>query len=168
MRLTKQYAYGLLASAPEELYMPIYHELKTINELLKAETSYVNIIEFDREEFKELREILKEDYQPLLINFLEVLAEDGLLNRLDTIVEDYQYGLIEENVLYEAEVASATPLSSEFKEKIKQFIGQRWGENYLLDFTVDEKLIGGVRLQINDAVIDTTFRSRINQILREV
>lgn len=168
MRLTKQYAYGLLASAPEELYMPIYHELKTINEVLKAETSYVNIIEFDREEFKELREILKEDYQPLLINFLEVLAEDGLLNRLDTIVEDYQYGLIEENVLYEAEVASATPLSSEFKEKIKQFIGQRWGENYLLDFTVDEKLIGGVRLQINDAVIDTTFRSRINQILREV
>lgn len=168
MRLTKQYAYGLLASAPEELYMPIYHELKTINELLKAETSYVNIIEFDREEFKELREILKEDYQPLLINFLEVLAEDGLLNRLDTIVEDYQYGLIEENVLYEAEVASATPLSSEFKEKIKQFIGQRWGENYLLDFQVDEKLIGGVRLQINDAVIDTTFRSRINQILREV
>lgn len=168
MRLTKQYAYGLLASAPEELYMPIYHELKTINELLKAEKSYVNIIEFDREEFKELREILKEDYQPLLINFLEVLAEDGLLNRLDTIVEDYQYGLIEKNVLYEAEVASATPLSSEFKEKIKQFIGQRWGENYLLNFQVDEKLIGGVRLQINDAVIDTTFRSRINQILREV
>ena len=168
MRLTKQYAYGLLASASEDLYMPIYHELQKMNEILENEPEYVNILEFDIEEFKQFRELLKDDFQPLLINFLEVLAEDGLLNRLDTIVEDYQFGLIEANVLYEAEISSASPLSSEFKEKIKSFIGQRWGENYLLDYQVDNKLIGGIRLKINDAIIDTTFRSRINQILREV
>lgn len=168
MRLTKQYAYGLYASLPDELKVPMYHELEQIINIFDNVPEYVNIIAYDVEEFRYLRKMLADEVHPLLVNLLEVLAEDGLLNRLDTIAEDYQMLLVEANLLYDVKVSSATTLSSAFKNHIEELIQQRWGQDYLLTYKVDKQLIGGVRLEVNDAVVDTTFRSRIDQILREV
>jgi F0F1-type ATP synthase, delta subunit (mitochondrial oligomycin sensitivity protein) len=47
-------------------------------------------------------------------------------------------------------------------------VQQRWGENSMIYYQIDKNLIGGIRLEVNGAVIDTTFRSRIDQIIREV
>lgn len=168
MRLTKQYASGFLATLPEELMVPMYYELKKMSSIFEKSTDYINIVEFDLEEFDQFRKILKDEFHPLLINFLEVLAQDGLLNRLDTIIEDYELSLIEANVLFDVRVTSARELSADFKEKIEKLVQERWGNNYLLAFKVDKALIGGVRLEVNEAVVDTTFRSRIDQILRGV
>lgn len=168
MRLTKQYAEGLLQAAPLEEKVSIYYELIQLCESLKRTNDYVTFLEFEPEEMAHFRELLIDEYHPLTINFLEVLAEDGMLHRLETILIDYQNGLIEENLLQEVKVYSAAPLSQNLKEKIEQMIQLNWGSDYLLDFYVNRDLIGGIRLEVNDAVIDTTFRSRINQILREV
>lgn len=168
MRLTRQYAYGFLASVAEEEKVSMYYELREVSDLFADLGEYVSIVEFVPEEMEHLTEFLDEAYHPLIVNFIRVLVQDGLLSRLDTIVEDYRFGLVEEGLFVEVEIASASPLSQEFKEKIKQLIQENWTAHYMLNFTVNSDLIGGVRLEANNAVIDTTFRSRINQILREV
>lgn len=168
MRLTRQYAYGFLASIPEEDRLKMYYELQEISEVLAELEGYVAVVEFIPEEMDKLSELLGDAFHPLAVNFLRVLAQDSLLNRLDTIVEDYRFGLVEAGLLVEVNVSSAAPVSEAFKEKIGQLIQENWTTDYILNFTVDSSLIGGVRLEANNAVIDTTFRSRINQILREV
>ena len=168
MRLTRQYAYGFLASVPDEDKLAMYYELQKLSEILAELEGYVAILEFRPEEMEEFIELLADDFHPLIINFLRVLAQDSLLNRLDTIAEDYRFGLVEADLLVEVNISSAAPMSDEFKEKITQLIRENWTTDYILNFTVDSDLIGGVRLEANNAVIDTTFRSRINQILREV
>ncbi len=168
MRLTRQYAYGFLASVPTEDKLTMYYELQRLSEVLAELEGYVAVVEFIPEEMEKLGELLGDDFHPLAINFLRVLAQDSLLNRLDTIVEDYRFGLVEAGLLVEVKVSSAAPVSAAFKEKIAQLIQENWTTDYILNFTVDSDLIGGVRLEANNAVIDTTFRSRINQILREV
>lgn len=168
MRLTKQYAYGFLASLADDAKLPIYYELKQINELLVDLVEYVSIIEFIPEEMENFSEILDGKFDPLVVNFIKVLVQDGLLSRLDTITEDYRFGLVEAELLTEVNVSSAKSLSVAFKENIKKLIQENWTTDFMLNFTVDSDLIGGVRLEVNNAVIDTTFRSRINQILREV
>lgn len=168
MRLTRQYAYGFLASVADEEKLPMYYELKKIDDLLVDLGEYVSIVEFIPEEMENFSEILADKFHPLAVNFIRVLVQDGLLSRLDTIIEDYRFGLVEAELLAEVNVSSAQPLSEAFKEKIKQLIQENWTTDFMLNFTVDSDLIGGVRLEVNNAVIDTTFRSRINQILREV
>ena len=168
MRLTRQYAYGFLASVSDEDKLSIYYELQKTTEILTDLENYVSILEFDPEEMEKFSELLGDEFRPLVINFLRVLAQDGLLNRLDTITEDYRFGLVEEDLLVEVSVSSASPLSEEFKNKIGQLVQENWTKSYMIDFTVNSDLIGGVRLEANNAVIDTTFQSRINQILREV
>lgn len=168
MRLTRQYAYGFLASVADEEKLPMYYELKKIDDLLVDLGEYVSIVEFIPEEMENFSEILADKFHPLAVNFIRVLVQDGLLSRLDTIIEDYRFGLVEAELLAEVNVSSAQPLSEAFKENIKQLIQENWTTDFMLNFTVDSDLIGGVRLEVNNAVIDTTFRSRINQILREV
>ena len=168
MRLTRQYAYGFLASVADEEKLPMYYELKKIDDLLVDLEEYVSIVEFIPEEMENFSEILADKFHPLAVNFIRVLVQDGLLSRLDTIIEDYRFGLVEAELLAEVNVSSAQPLSEAFKENIKQLIQENWTTDFMLNFTVDSDLIGGVRLEVNNAVIDTTFRSRINQILREV
>lgn len=168
MRLTKRYAYGLLASLESEEKLPIYYELKEISELLANLEDYVSIVEFIPEEIDYFTKVLAGEFHPLAVNFVDVLAQDGLLGRLDTVIEDYRFGLVESGILTKVSVSSARPLSEKFKEKIQHLIQENWTKDFMLNYNVDSNLIGGVRLEVNNAVIDTTFRSRINQILREV
>ena len=168
MRLTRQYAYGFLASVSDEEKLPMYYELKKIDDLLVDLEEYVSIVEFIPEEMESFSKILAGKFHPLVINFIRVLVQDGLLSQLSTIIEDYRFGLVEADLLAEVNVSSAKPLSEAFKEKIKKMVQENWTTDFMLNFTVDSDLIGGVRLEVNNAVIDTTFRSRINQILREV
>jgi len=168
MRLTKQYAYGLFSSISDENPVDFYHELNRLAQMMNTLPEYVHLVEFKPEEFSTIREILTDEIDPLLINFLEVLARDRMLSRLETITEDYRLALIEENLLYNVRVFSASQLSSESKNNIEQLVERRWGNDYLLSYEIDENILGGIRLEVNGAIIDTTFRSRIDQIIREV
>ena len=168
MRLTKQYAVALLTSMPDENAVGIYHDLVRVADVFGNIPEYVSMVDFNPEDFSIIREILEEEYEPIIVNFLEVLAQDGMFSRLNTIIEDYRLALVEENLLYDVKVSSATSLESSAREHIEQLIENRWGSAYLINYKVDKQILGGIRLEVNGAVIDTTFRSRIDQIIREV
>lgn len=168
MRLTKQYAYALLNSVSEDEAVSIYYELKRMTEIFKQAPDYVSVLEFQPEEFKTVRDLLTDDLDEKTLNLLEVLAQDRLLSQLETVAEDYRLVLIEENLLFNVKVYSAKPLEESKKEDILKMVESRWGNNYTTEFVVEKNILGGIRLEINGAVIDTTFRSRIDQIIREV
>lgn len=168
MRLTKQYANALLKSTSKEEAVAVYKELINVTDLFEQFPEYIGLIEFQTEEFKAVRSILTDNVEPLVLNFLEVLAEDRLLSQLETVIEDYRLVLVENNLLFEVKVYSSTPLSEDNKAQLVQMIESQWGSDYLIDYRVDPKTLGGIKLVVNGAVIDTTFRSRIDQIIREV
>lgn len=168
MRLTKQYAHALFAAMQDARSVEFYHELIRVEKILKNLPEYVTAVDFQPEKFSLIRETLEEGFDPLLVNFLEVLAQDGMLSRLDTVIEDFRILLVEENLLHDVKVYSAVPLNETSKKHIERLVENRWGTDYLMEYKVNKQIIGGIRLEVNGAVIDTTFRSRIDQIIREV
>jgi ATP synthase F1 delta subunit len=168
MRLTKQYAYALLASIPDENAVGFYHDLVRVANVFENIPEYIRLVDYKPEEFSLIRETLEEEYHSIIVNFLEVLAQDGMLSRLNTVIEDYRLALVEENLLFDVKVYSAKPLIPTAKEHIEKLVENRWGSTYLIEYRVDKKILGGIRLEVNGAIIDTTFRSRIDQIIREV
>src|SRR5699024_658541 len=168
MRLTKQYAYALLASVSEGSSIDVLFQLQELTRILKDSEQYVHALDVKAEDFQNLRAILSDGFDPIVINFLEVIAEEGMLHRLETITEDYYLILVEENILFDVQVYSANSLGEQTKTQIETLVHNRWGENSMIHYQIDKNLIGGIRLEVNGAVIDTTFRSRIDQIIREV
>lgn len=168
MRLTKQYAYGLLASISEESSIDVLFQLQELTNIFKNTETYVHALDVKAEDFQYIRTILKDEIDPMVINFLQVITEEGMLHRLDTITEDYYSILVEENILIDVQVYSAIRLGDQTKKQIETLVNTRWSENAIIHYQIDKDLIGGIRLELNGAVIDTTFRSRIDQIIREV
>src|SRR5690625_346734 len=128
MRLTKQYAYGLFASISKESSIEVLLQLQELVEIFNQKKEYMYALDTQVEDFQNMRDILNAEVDPMIINFLEVIAEDGMLHRLETITEDYRLILVEENILFDVNVYSAKDLSDQVKNKVEKLVKNRWGE----------------------------------------
>ena len=70
MRLTKQYAYALLASVSEESSIDVLFQLQELTRILKDSEQYVHALDVKAEDFQNLRTILNDGFDPIVINFL--------------------------------------------------------------------------------------------------
>ncbi len=62
---------------------------------------------------------------------------------------------------------SARPLSEEQKRELINSLAKRTGRDVILTVEVDEKLMGGMSVQIGDSIIDGSIRGHLTQ-LREM
>ncbi|GAA1265516.1 F0F1 ATP synthase subunit delta [Kitasatospora nipponensis] len=58
-------------------------------------------------------------------------------------------------------VTTAVPLSDSQKERLTGALGRLYGRAVLLNIDVDPRVVGGVRVQIGDEIIDGTVSSRL-------
>ena len=67
-----------------------------------------------------------------------------------------------------ATVSSARPLTAAQVTAVAKSLSQTYGRDVLINAEVDADLIGGIRIQIGDDVIDGTVASRLNELRREL
>ena len=97
-----------------------------------------------------------------IVNFLfrrRLLSETpDILERLDKII-NY------ENRTVEAKVSTARKLRGKFKKELLSFLKKRYrAKGVILAEKLDEELLGGVRVEVNDEVINLTVRNKINEL----
>jgi F-type H+-transporting ATPase subunit delta len=63
-----------------------------------------------------------------------------------------------------AEVVSAAPLSDEQKKRLAKTLKKQAGRDVKIDISVDESLIGGLRVKLGSSMIDTSIRSKLDAL----
>jgi len=63
-------------------------------------------------------------------------------------------------------VTSAVELSPDLRETLRQGLAKATGRNVQLNTTVDPSLIGGVRVQLGNTIIDGSVRRRLQSVAR--
>jgi len=61
-------------------------------------------------------------------------------------------------------VESALPLSAELRKEIEHRVKTTYGKQAEIDESVDASLVGGMRVRIGDAAIDSTIATKIQQM----
>lgn len=112
-----------------------------------------------------LKQVLGNDANPYLVNFMMLLVDKRRIVFLEPIVEQYLNLLRKLNQTVLAEVTSATELSDSQKqnviEKVKAIAQARDVE---LKTSVDPDLIGGVIIKVGSKVIDASIRGQLRRI----
>ncbi|KPQ26755.1 MULTISPECIES: F0F1 ATP synthase subunit delta [unclassified Halomonas] len=106
----------------------------------------------------------EEDGGDALRRFLDTLADEGRLNALPYIANQFERLRAEHEQRVEVTVTSAYKLDSKQKTKLSNALKKRLNREISITTQVDKSLIGGVILRAGDTVIDGSVRGRLNRL----
>jgi len=96
---------------------------------------------------------------------LNFLVRRRLISKSDDILTRLQNILNKEKGIMIAKITSAQKLSGEVKKDIAHFLKKNYSaqEIFLEEYT-DEHVLNGVKIEINNEVIDLTLKNKIGQL----
>ncbi|MBU0744964.1 MAG: F0F1 ATP synthase subunit delta [Gammaproteobacteria bacterium] len=103
---------------------------------------------------------------PKAINLVRLLAERKELYLLSDVADSYQKLFFAHNKMLEVKVFSARQLTVGQKESLLSALKERYQKEILLQCDIDDELIGGAVMYIEDKVIDSSIRG-ILQLLKQ-
>ena len=103
---------------------------------------------------------------PLLMNFLRVLNDKGRLGLLADIEMAYDEQLGVQTGKVEVDVTVAQPLTPDELEQVRRRVSQALGKEAVVHPHVDDSIIGGLILRVQDQLIDASVRYQL-QAMKE-
>ncbi|HEY6551349.1 MAG TPA: ATP synthase F1 subunit delta [Solirubrobacterales bacterium] len=108
------------------------------------------------------------DANPELLNFLKLLIEKGRMQEVFRIRRQFEELWKQENRRIDVTVTSAVELDRAVVEKVGEEIERQTGRKVELASRVDDKIIGGIVLQVGNMVLDASIRSRLDKLRKSV
>jgi len=106
--------------------------------------------------------------EPIVLNFLQLLAEKHRLPAVHRIRRDFEARWAEHNKLLPVTVTSAIDLTYETVGQIASNIEQQTGRTVQLERKVDDNILGGLIVQVGNMVLDASIRNRLEQLRKQV
>ena len=97
----------------------------------------------------------------IMKSFISLLFDKGRIGFLEGINDFYQELADDLKGIARASVVSATELSDDAIEKIRQGLSKRTGKEVILDVKQDPGLIGGIVTRIGDLVLDGSVKTQL-------
>ncbi|MBI3952853.1 MAG: ATP synthase F1 subunit delta [Candidatus Doudnabacteria bacterium] len=104
----------------------------------------------------------------ILDNFVTALAENNQVSLFSQIEEEFHKIELESKGIKQAEVVSSHALTHENEKKILDELNKLVSVKIELKKRIDEGLMGGVVIRLDDKVIDASTRSNLEQLKQEL
>lgn len=97
----------------------------------------------------------------LIGNFLRLVARNGRLFALPTIITEFRRLAAEARGEIAADVTSATPLNRDQITALSEALRARVGKRVTLNEHVDPSLIGGLQVKVGSQMIDSSLKTKL-------
>lgn len=163
------YARSLLELAEQEdISDTIGSELDQLGEVLTENPVFVQFLAdpgiSQDHRARVLHETFKGKISPLLFNFIGVLNLKGRLKHLADIISAYSDLMDEKHGKVEVDVTTAHRLSEDELLTVRQKVSSALKRDAVLHQYVDESIIGGIILRVQDKMIDGSVKQQIKSI----
>ena len=167
--LYSRYAIAFVELAKEsklDLYS-LRNETNALTQIFKKElrlTRFLSINSIKLESKYEVIDNVFKDFNHLLINFIKLIVSKNRSAFIydilkETLKELDSYLTIEKGVVY-----SSTKLSEENLNKLKKALEKKINKTLDLTNVVDESIIGGFKICLENSIYDSTINTRLNKL----
>lgn len=101
-------------------------------------------------------------------NLARLLVESGRIEEATEIDEEFQRLADEQAGRVRATVTTAIELGSADRERVRRELSRRLDKEVTLSVLVDPRILGGMKLQYGDRVVDATVATRLEQLRRRL
>ena len=150
----------------------VYNALTTLNELVQTDGQFRTFIQSKRitgeDKIKILNTVLGEYGQPLVSELVSYFEGSHALHQLQNVTNlfDRRYKAGKNIVSVEGTVASE--LDESEIVSLKSSLNSALGKNIDLFIKVDDSLIGGIRLRIENTFLDATVQNQLYTLKQEL
>lgn len=170
---TLAYAQSLLDLAGEQASPEgIGEELGQIAEIIEQQPTFAAYLADPGISNDERAKVLKDTFagkvSPLMWNFLGVLNLKRRLKDIPAIAAAFDDLLDEKLGKIEVDVTVAQKLSADQLEQVRQRVSQALKKDAVVHQYVDESIIGGLLLRVQDKLIDASVKSQLNAMREQL
>lgn len=117
---------------------------------------------------KLIRDLLKNDCSIEIFNFINILSENHRLIILPEIYKIFNELVLEDQKRANAILESAYELSRSDCEEFEKILSNKFGKKISVQVKVNPELIAGVKITINDKVIDSSIQGRLTTLATQI
>ena len=118
--------------------------------------------EVNDEDFVSVLKVAFTNLDDLNLNFLRLLKKKNRLNLLPSIASYFQE-IVDDNAgIVRGEVIAAVSIENDLSE-IESSLSKKLNKKVILSSSIDQSIIGGIKIRIGDRLFDGTVKSKLNR-----
>ncbi|MCF0108851.1 MAG: ATP synthase F1 subunit delta [Erysipelotrichaceae bacterium] len=161
------YADALFELGKQEAKVEQYKlDLLEMKQIYEMSDELRKVLESPRIAKADKKAILRRLYagEPFVMNFLQVLADRDRYRLFPDIVDAYVEKANELLGIEVAECTSAVALDEKSAAALQKALEKKLNKRVEMKFRIDPEIIAGIRVRINDEVMDNTILHRLNEL----
>ena len=171
--VSKNYSDALFALAREDQKLELFKEqLDLVTDSVKQDAKFDAVMahpKISKDEKKAMMEaVFGKSIDHMLLNFLKLLIDKGRFSKIDEIRKEFRKEYNKFHNIQVVYVTSAKPLADADVKKLQEKLEAKLDKKVDFVLAVDEDLIAGIRIKINDQIIDNTAFGRLQRLKRNV
>ncbi len=112
---------------------------------------------------------LNKGQNPKILDFLSIVISKGRQKDIVSILKFFTHMTLTSKNIGEADVISAKALTNEQKTMLeKKLVDTTSFDKFIVNYNVDESLIAGIKIKIDDKVFDTSLKTKILDISKNL
>lgn len=107
---------------------------------------------------------MSSDANPFTRNLLRLLVDNGRLAELPSVAATFRELVKQQLGQLDVSITTAVELPAALRAQLEERLSTSTGKQVTLHTSVDPEIIGGLVVQHGDTLIDTSLRSRLDQL----
>jgi F-type H+-transporting ATPase subunit delta len=115
-----------------------------------------------------LFKIFGETLSPIALHWMNLIVDQGRQRRLPAIIEAFFTLTQDAREKITAEIITSVPLSEDLAKRLENELSKVTKKRVFLKPVVDDSILGGVIVKVDNKVIDGSVRNRLEEIKKEM
>lgn len=167
--ITSEYAKALFMLASEKECTEEYkNALETVDEVFKENPAYVDFLYTFAIPLEERLAALEKAFSLVLprdvLSFLKILCEKKHITEFSECAQYYYTLYNKVDKISNVKVTSAIELTDSEKEQLKEKLEKSGNKTVVIDYVVDESIIGGLIVEADGKIIDSSIKKHLKDI----
>lgn len=165
----KRYSASLFEVGIELDKMDTFHkEINFIKDIIEDNNSILKILEHPEISKREKRDVVEEIFGEMvskeMLNFLFITIDKRREKNIINIVDEFNKLFKDYRGIVDIEAVTAVPMNEEASERLKTVLGNKLKKEINLSNRVDHSIIGGVMLNMDEKIIDSTLKTQLGEM----
>ncbi len=168
----KEYAkFAIKNSANEEVVDSVADSLECFRECA-GRAEFKNLIFSPKVKYTEKMNVIekikgKYKLSPVALDIVRILVQKGQLSLLDMIEQEFHRLALEYKGITEVKCISFRQLTKQQKASVKEVLEAELEAKAEIEWQVDKTLLGGILFELNNKIIDLSYKGILNKLQRE-